>query len=174
MPSPKSPSLSELALPPILETPLPPSTLSCLNPSLIWWVAPYQTGLGWTNAFLSTSLGGLRVSLHFPAAYIGSVSSSQLLVSEILGYYPSRSTQVTEASCEFLLSSRHLEWCSPDTSDFPFRQCHLSRAVNQFTFDSLLSNAPSSHLKALALPFAIPMQNIGSMWSLSCLRSPPP
>ena len=46
LPSPKYPSPSELALPPISETPLPPSTLLYSNPSLIWWLALYQTGLG--------------------------------------------------------------------------------------------------------------------------------
>ena len=51
----------------------------------------------WTKASLPNSLGGLnicRLSLHSPAENIGSVSSTQLLVSEILGYHPSNSTQL--------------------------------------------------------------------------------
>ena len=113
----------------------------------------------WTKASLPTSLGGLnirRASLYSPSAYIGSVSSTQLLVSEILGYHPSRSTQLSEAFCEFSFSSRHPEWSSPDAIDFPIQQCHLSKVIDQSTFDSLLSNAPSSCLKALALSSAIP------------------
>ena len=46
LPFEKYPFPSELALLPISETPLTPLTFSCLNPSLIWWVALYQTGLG--------------------------------------------------------------------------------------------------------------------------------
>ena len=71
----------------------------------------------WTKAYLPTSLGGLsihRASLHYPATYIVSVTSSQLLVSEILGYYPNHSSQLTEAFCEFSFSSRNPDWPSPD------------------------------------------------------------
>ena len=112
-----------------------------------------------TKASLPTSLGGLnicRVSLHSPSAYIGSISSTQLLVSEILGYHPSCSTQLSEAFCEFSFSSRHPEWCLPDAIDLPIQQRHLSKDIDQSTFDSFLSNAPSSCLKVLALSSAIP------------------
>ena len=107
-----------------------------------------------TKASLPTILGGVnirRASLHSPVAYIGSVSSTQLLVSEILGYHPSHSTQLSEAFCEFSFSSRHLEWSSSDVIDFRIQQRHLSKAIDQSTFDSLFSTPPSSHLKALAL-----------------------
>ena len=76
----------------------------------------------WTKASLPISLGGLnihRASLHSPAAYIGSVFSTQLLLSEILGYHPSHSTQLSEAFCEFSFSARHPEWSSTDSIDFP-------------------------------------------------------
>ena len=109
----------------------------------------------WNKASLPTSLGCLnifRALLHSPAAYIGSVFSTQLLVSEILGYHPSHYTQLSEAFHDFSFSARHPEWSSPDAIDFPIQQCHLSKAIDQ----SLLSNAPSSRLKALVLFSAIP------------------
>ena len=113
----------------------------------------------WTIASLPTSLGGLsirRASLHSSAAYIGSVSSFQFLMAEILGYHPNDLSQLTEAFCEFSSASRNPDWSSPDAIHFPLYQSHLSRAIDQSSFDYLLSNAPSSRLKALALSSAIP------------------
>ena len=112
-----------------------------------------------TKASLPTSLCGLnihRASLHSPAPYIGSVFSTQLLLSEILGYHPSHSTQLSEVFCEFSFSARHPKWSLTDAIDFPIQQRHLSKAIDQSIFYSFLSNAPSSHLKALALSSAIP------------------
>ena len=158
LPSQKYPFPSELALLPISVRPLTPLTLSFSNLSLIWWVVPLPDW-SWTKASLPTSLGGLKIhraSLHSPAAYIASVFSTQLLVSEILGYHSSHYTQLSEAFHEFSFSARHPEWSSPDAIDFPIQQCHLSKAIDQSTFDSVHSNAPSSHQKALALFSAIP------------------
>ena len=114
----------------------------------------------WTKVSLPTSLGVLNIYtalLHSPIAYTGSAFSTQLLVLKIKGYHFSHSTQLSEAFHEFSLSSRHPDWSSsPDATDFPIQQCHLSKAIDLSTFDSFFSNTPSSHLKALALSSTIP------------------
>ena len=126
----------------------------------------------WSKASLPISLGGLGIrnaSLHSSAAYIGSITSSQPLVSEMTGRPIAGLTHLPEAFRTYSVSSQHPEWSSPDAFEFPLFQRHLSRAIDQSTFDLLLSDAPTTRAKALALSSAIP--HAGD-W-LTVIPSPP-
>ena len=113
----------------------------------------------WLKANLPSSLGRLNLrsaSLHAPAAYLASSLASQSLVSKILGYpldpsphiIPTMSALATAAGCP--------DWQCPEDIDTPLHQRSLSRAIDEASFQHLLSSASSTRLRALALSSSLP------------------
>ena len=113
----------------------------------------------WLKASLSSSLGGLgirRASLHAPAAYIGSLNQSRLLVARICGGVPSTSIHLAPALVSLAESVGREDWSSIEEVDVPLHQRHLSKAIDQAVSADLYSAAPDTRSKALALSTAIP------------------
>ena len=113
----------------------------------------------WLKASLPSSLGGLgirRASLHAPAAYIGSLNQSRLLVARICGRAPSTSIHLAPALVSLAESVGREDWSSIEEVDVPLRQRHLSKAIDQAVSADLYSAAPDTRSKALALSTAIP------------------
>ena len=113
-----------------------------------------------SKAFLPISLSGIglrRASIHSPAAYLGSSSQSAPLVSKILGHEASSLPTHLQEAFESLSSyCQDKNWASLDDVDVPLLQRHLSRAVDENSYASLLSSSPDSRSRALALSSSIP------------------
>ena len=110
------------------------------------------------KATLPSSLGGLNVrvaSLHAPAALIGSLKKSRTLVAMILGHTPRDSFHAASSLDTLANSAGKPGWCSLEDVDIPVNQKALSHAIDRATFDHLLSLAPDTRSKALALSTAI-------------------
>ena len=102
----------------------------------------------WKKASFPSSLGGLGIrwaSLHAPAAYISSLDQCSALVTEILR---------GSLSCLAEAASRP-EWLTIQEIDVPLRQHSLCRSVDIASYHHLLSEAPDSRCRALALSSAI-------------------
>ena len=113
----------------------------------------------WLKASLPSSLGGLgirRASLHAPAAYIGSLNQSRLLVARICGRVPGTSIHLAPALVSLAESVGREDWSSIEEVDVPLCQRHLSKAIDQAVSADLYSAAPDTRSKALALSTAIP------------------
>ena len=103
------------------------------------------------KASLPIVMGGLglrRASLHGPAAFLGSVALTRILSSRF---------QIT-ASPMIPLSQffSHYDWSKLDDFDFPISQRALSHAIDQYSSESLLVQAPDSRHRALVLSTSIP------------------
>ena len=112
----------------------------------------------WLKASLPSSLGGLnirRASLHAPAAYISSLDQSKLLVARILGRVPEASQHLAPALLDLATADRH-DWCSIEDVDVPLCLRHLSHSIDKASYIHLLTGAPDTRSKALALSTAIP------------------
>ena len=112
----------------------------------------------WMKATLPSSLGGLNVrvaSLHALAAFIGSLNKSRTLVAMILGHTPRDSSHAASSLDTLANSAGKPGWCSLEDVDIPVNQKALSHAIDRATFDHLLSLAPDTRSKALALSTAI-------------------
>ena len=113
----------------------------------------------WLKASLPSSLGGLnirRASLHAPAAFISSLTQSRPLVARILGHAPEASHHLTPALSDLAAAVRREDWLTIENVDVPLRQHLLSRCIDETSFNLLVSGAPNTRSKALALSTAIP------------------
>ena len=111
----------------------------------------------WLKASLPSSLRGLniqRASLHAPAAFISSLTQSRPLVARILGHGPEASHHLTPALSDFAAAVRREDWLTIENVDVPLRQHFLSRC-HETSFNLLVSGAPNTRSKALALSTAI-------------------
>ena len=112
----------------------------------------------WLKASLPTCLGGLgvrRASVHASAAYISSVTQSKQLVAEILGWDPTPSRHLQTALERLAIAAGRSDWTSLEEVDVPFRQRHLSHALDEAVHLELLDTAPDTRSKALAMSSAI-------------------
>ena len=106
----------------------------------------------WLKASLPSSRGGLnlrRACLHAPAAYIGSLDQSRVLVSRILGHTPPSFHQATSVGLLAEAAGRQ-DWTSLDELDVPHRQRPLSHSINDCCFQLLLQSAPDMCSTTLA------------------------
>ena len=108
----------------------------------------------WLKASLPSSRGGVSLrsaSLDARAAFLGSRMQAESLMEKILGHPsgPSPHTQLTLAA--LASATARPDWTSLDEVDVPLRQNPLSLAIDEATEQSLLSSAPDTHSRALAL-----------------------
>ena len=111
------------------------------------------------KASLPSSLGGLnirRASLHAPAAYISSLDQSKLLVARILGRVPEASSHQAPALLDLASAADRHDWRFIEDVDVPLRQRHLSHSIDEASYIHLITGAPDTRSKALALSTAIP------------------
>ena len=113
----------------------------------------------YTKASLPISLGGLglcRASLHAPAAYISSISSTEWLISDILDGTCSPPPLLSSAFSDFSLGTNNSDWSSAAGIEFPLSQKNLSRALDEASYTSLLHEAPNQRFKAFTLSTSMP------------------
>ena len=108
----------------------------------------------WLKASLPSSRGGLSLrsaSLHAPAAFLGSMMQAESLMEKILGHPPGPSphTQLTLAA--LASATVRPDWTSLDEVDVLLCQNPLSLAIDEATEQKLLSSAPDTRSRALAL-----------------------
>ena len=113
----------------------------------------------YTKTSLPISLGGLglhRASLHAPAAYISSISSTEWLVSDILDGTCSPPPLLSSAFLDFSLGTNNSYWSSAAGIEFPLSQKNLSCALDEASYTSLLHEAPNQRFNALTLSTLMP------------------
>ena len=113
----------------------------------------------WLKASLPSSLGGLNMrsaTLHAPSTYVSSLDQSWLLMTEILDRHPAPSRHLAEAVPDLAQAAESPDWVTLEDIDVPDRQCHLSRKIDEASYNSLLASAPDTRSRALALSSAIP------------------
>lgn len=113
----------------------------------------------WQKASLPSSLGGLNIrsaTLHAPAAYISSLVQSRSLITKIIGHPPTPFRHLANAVSSLSHAAEMPEWISIEDIDVPLRQHSLSYKINEASFNSLLTSAPDTRSRALALSSAIP------------------
>ena len=110
----------------------------------------------WLKSSLPSSLGGLNITLHATAAFIGSFQQSESVISDILGHPAKAPLHLSNTICALARAAARPEWVSTESIDVPLR-CHsLSRSIDEANFSLLLARAPDVWSKALALSSAIP------------------
>ena len=110
------------------------------------------------KASLPIAMGGLglrRASLHGPAAFLWSVAPTRNLVQQISNHSFSDDTLVPVFQ-SLSSSVGHYDWSKLDDFDFPISQQALSHAIDQYSSESLLAQAPDSRHHALVLSTSIP------------------
>ena len=113
----------------------------------------------WLKATLPSSMGGLNLRsapLHASAAFIAASSSSQSLVEGLLGYPASSSPHISPAVSALATAAAHPEWQHLEDIDIDLRQRALSHAIDEASFQHLLSSADSNRSRALVLSSALP------------------
>ena len=136
---------------PVSLIPLYDSFDSLMLSSLSASIEAHLDQWSWLKASLPVSMGGLGVrkaAVHSAAAYYSSLHGSAFTLEDILGYLTDVSPLLN--SCCPLLAQHAAR------SDTLISQRSLSAAIDQATFSSLLSQAPNTRSRALALSSAIP------------------
>ena len=113
----------------------------------------------WHKASLPSSLGGLSIRsarLHAPAAFISSLAQSGDLVDMIMGRMPAPSIHLADVVSDLATAAKMPDWVSVEDIDVPLRQHPLSRKIDEASYRSLLSSAPDTRSRALALSPSIP------------------
>ena len=113
----------------------------------------------WLKASVPSSRGriGLRsASLHAPAAFLASSTSSQELIGKMLGRPLSCSTHMESAVAALSSSASKPDWLCLEDIDVPISQRSLSLAIDEAIHQHLFSSAPSTRASALAHLFALP------------------
>ena len=117
------------------------------------------TPLSHTKVSLPISLGSLglhRGSLHAPAAYIGSIPSTEWLVSDILDGTCSPPPLLSSAFFDFSLGTSNPDCSSAAGNEFPLSQKNLSHALDEASYTSLLHEALNQYFKTLTLSTSMP------------------
>ena len=112
----------------------------------------------WLKASLPSSLGRLnirRASLHAPAAYISSLDQLKLLVARILVRVWEASKHLAPALLDLATAADRHDWRSIEDVDVPLHQRHLTHSIDA-SYINLITEAPDTRSKALALSTAIP------------------
>ncbi len=110
----------------------------------------------WLKAQLPCSFGGLNLrsaTLYAPAAYISSLEQSEELRSRILNRFSAPSTHLIPALASAADSPG---WISLEDIDVPLCQKSLTNKIDVAQYNTLLSSAPDTRSRALALSSAIP------------------
>ena len=114
---------------------------------------------GWQKASLPSCRGGLnirRATLHAPATYISSIAQSQVLVDKILGRVYQPSSHLASSISSLAEAAERPEWVSLGEIDTPLRQCPLSYCIDEAVYQLLLTSAPDTRSRALALSTSLP------------------
>ena len=117
------------------------------------------TEWSWLKASLPSSRGGINLrwaSLHAPAAFVASSISSCNMVGRLLNQTPSSSPVLGAAIAALSTSAARPDWQLLDEIDVPTTQHHLSLAIDEAVHHQLLSLAPSTRARALALSTSLP------------------
>ena len=112
----------------------------------------------WLKASLPSSSGGLNIlcaTLHAPAAYIGSFSQAQPLVSDILGRPAKHPPLLPMALASLQQATARPDWVLLQDIDVPLTQHCLSRSIDKASLNTLLASARDSRSEALALSTSI-------------------
>ena len=113
----------------------------------------------WLKASLPCSRGGLNICstvLHAPAALIASSHSAQSLVESILGFSPGTSHHINAAVTALAATAARLNWTCLEEVDVPLHQKPLSYAIDDASYQHLLSTAPTTRSRALTLSCGLP------------------
>ena len=113
----------------------------------------------WLKASLSSSRGGIGLrsaSLHAPAAFLASSTSSQELIGKMLGRPLSCSTHMESAVTALSSSASKPDWLCLEDIDVPISQHFLSLAIDKAVHQHLFSSAPSTRARTLAHSSALP------------------
>lgn len=146
---------------PVSLIPLYGSFDSLMLSSLSASIGAHLDQWSWLKASLPVSMGGLglrKAAVHSAAAYYSSLHGSASTLEDILGYLPDLSP-LLDSCCPLLAQhAARPDWVSHQDIqvDTPLSQRSLSAAIDQATFSSLLSQAPDTRSRALALSSAIP------------------
>ena len=113
----------------------------------------------WTKASLPSSRGGINLrsaSLHAPAAFLASDYRSRTLVESMVGHVLDPSPHSSSALAAFLATVSRPDWQCLEDIDVPLKQHSLSVVIDETLHQHLLSTAPSTRARALALSSALP------------------
>ena len=113
----------------------------------------------WLKSSLPSNRGGInlrRAILHAPAAFIASAFQSSRLVEDLLGHSFTSSDSLLAALPALSDAASRPDWISLEDVDVPLHQSHLSAAIDEATQCHLLSTAPSTRDRCLALSTALP------------------
>ena len=118
-----------------------------------------MSDLSWLKASLPSSRGGLNLrsaSLLAPAAFLASWSRSLQLMESILGQPLGPFSHTSSTLASLAVAAARPEWSSLDAIDVPLHQRPLSHAIDEARHHHLLSTAPDTCCRALALSFGLP------------------
>ena len=100
---------------------------------------------------------GLRnASLHAPAAFLASSLHSQSLMERMLGHPPCTSSHTSPAVAALAAAAARPDWQGLDDIDFSLCQRSLSLSIDDALHQHLISSAPSTRSRALALSTGLP------------------
>ena len=94
--------------------------------------------------------------MHAPAAYIGSLEQPRALTARILGRVPEAPQYLTATVSVLANAAARPNWVSLEEIDVPHRQRPLSHFIDEASFNQLLTTAPDTRSRALALSTALP------------------
>ena len=128
----------------------------------------------WLKASLPCSRGGLglrNASLQAPAAFLASSLHSQSLMERMLGHPPCTSSHTNSPAVAALAAAAaRPDWQGLDDIDVSLCQRSLSLSIDDALHQHLISSAPSTRSRALALstglPHACDWLNVGPSSSL--------
>ena len=112
----------------------------------------------WLKASLPSNLGALnirRASLHTPAAFLAFFLKTSQTVERIPGL-PSGPPHFSSILASLAVATDCPEWCDLGNIDVPLQQRFLSHAIDKALHCLLLSSAPNTCSRALALSTGLP------------------
>ena len=137
--------------------------LSCFDCSLATFISdligaplPEWSQLKSSLPISLSGLGVRRAAQHASAAYLASINQSKDLMADMLCCSPPLSDHLTSSLSSVALAANRSDWSSIADIDIPISQKHLSYAIDQANISCLLSSAPSTRFKALALSTSSP------------------
>ncbi len=113
----------------------------------------------WQKASLPCSKGGLGLrsaSVHAPAAFLDSSLRAAPLIEGLLKCPPAPPVILDELVSSIAASSSRPDWQSLSDIDIPLKQRALSAVIDESLFNHLLSSAPTTRSRALALSTSLP------------------
>ena len=108
----------------------------------------------WLKASLPSSRGDLNLRsavLHAPAPFLASWSQSLQLMESILGQPLGPFSHTSSTLASLAVATDRPKWSSLDVIDVPLHQRPLSHAIDEASHHHLLSTAPDTRSRAVAL-----------------------